>query len=116
MCSIDSRRSWGDRAGAVARRRMLRWSATGAELQLVLPGDDLLPTAAVVSTRAVTVDATVDAVWPWIVQLGQGRDGFYSYDRLENLVGCRIHGAVAIVPEWQHLDVGDDVRLAPRVR
>lgn len=44
------------------------------------------------STRAVTIHATTDQVWPWIAQLGQGRGGLYSYDRLENLIGCDIHG------------------------
>ena len=52
-------------------------------------------------------------MWPWIVQLGQGRGGFYSYDSLENLVGCDIHSALQINPDWQRLDVGDAVRLAP---
>jgi hypothetical protein len=54
-------------------------------------------------------------VWPWIAQLGQGRGGFYSYDRLENLVGCDIHSADRIVPEWQDVAVGDELMLAPQV-
>jgi hypothetical protein len=56
-----------------------------------------------------------DQVWPWIAQLGQGRGGFYSYDALENLVGCDIHSADRVVPEWQDLKVGDQVKLAPEV-
>jgi hypothetical protein len=82
---------------------------------MVLPGDELMPYADLTATRAVTVRASADAVWPWIVQLGQGRGGFYSYDFLENLVGCDIHSADRIVPEWQDVGVGDDVRLAPQV-
>jgi hypothetical protein len=54
-------------------------------------------------------------LWPWIAQIGQGRGGFYSYDFLENLVGCDIHSAERVVPEWQSIDGGDVVRLAPEV-
>jgi hypothetical protein len=68
------------------------------------------------ATRAITIVAAADAVWPWIAQLGQGRGGFYSYDWLENLVpGVHIHNADHIVAQWQHLEVGADVRLAPEV-
>jgi hypothetical protein len=100
---------------AVMRRWSLRWGATAAEFESDLPGDELLTTPSLVSTRAVTIEAAVDDVWPWVVQLGQGRGGFYSYDRLENLFGCDIHSADEVVPEWQHLSVGDQVRLAPEV-
>jgi hypothetical protein len=54
-------------------------------------------------------------VWPWIAQLGQGRGGFYSYDFLENLVGCDIHSADRVVPDWQDVGIGDQIRLAPQV-
>lgn len=53
-------------------------------------------------------------MWPWIAQLGQGRGGFYSYDFLENLAGCDVHSADRIVPEWQDVMAGDEVRLAPQ--
>jgi len=102
-------------AVAVARRRQLRWGASDAEVEQSLPGDELVPAADLTATRAVTIRAGIDAVWPWIVQLGQSRGGFYSYDRLENLAGCDIHSALQINPDWQHLDVGDVVRLAPEV-
>ena len=81
----------------------------------MLPGDDLIPNADVTSTRAITIRRAPDAVWPWVAQLGQKRGGFYSYDWLENLVGCHIHNADRIVPEWQQPQVGDDVQLAPEV-
>jgi hypothetical protein len=61
------------------------------------------------------VHAAADQVWPWIAQLGQSRGGFYSYDALENLVGCDIHSADRIVPQWQDLKVGDQVKLHPEV-
>lgn len=102
-------------AGGLVRKRMLRWGASDDELRLSLPGDELLATTNLVATRAVTVVATPAEVWPWIAQLGQGRGGFYTYDRLENLVGAGIHSADSIVSEWQHLNVGDDVKLAPEV-
>jgi len=53
-------------------------------------------------------------VWPWIVQLGQGRGGFYSYTVLENLVGCHMENAGRVHPEWQDLKVGDPVYLHPK--
>jgi hypothetical protein len=68
------------------------------------------------TTRAITITAPANQVWPWIAQLGQGRGGFYSYDWLENLVAhIDIHNADRIVPEWQHLTVGSEVRLAPQL-
>jgi hypothetical protein len=107
--------------GAVAayvllvRPRHLRWGATGEEVEDDLPGDDLVPDAGLVATRAVTVRAPAAAVWPWIAQMGQGRGGLYSYDALENLVGCDIRSVDRIVPEWQDVAVGDDFRLHPDV-
>jgi hypothetical protein len=59
--------------------------------------------------HAVLIDAPRSAVWPWLVQLGQGRGGFYSYEALENLVGCQIHNVTEIRPELQELTVGDTV-------
>jgi hypothetical protein len=97
-----------------ARYSLLHWGATHAELQEVLPGDDLIADATRVATRAVTIDAPPDAVWPWIAQLGQGRGGLYSYDWLENLVGCDIHSVDRVVAEWQVLKAGDEVRLHPQ--
>ena len=97
----------------LARRRHLRWGATDAEVREALPGDELLPRADLTATRAITVRAPAELVWPWIAQLGQGRGGFYTYDRLENLVGCDIHSAEDIVPEWQQIEVGHEVALAP---
>jgi hypothetical protein len=100
---------------ALVRARYLRWGATDDELKLALPGDELVPAADLTATRAITVRAAADEVWPWLAQLGQGRGGFYSYDFLENLVGCSIHSAGRVVPEWQSIDVGDAVHLHPEV-
>ena len=102
-------------AGVVLRRRYLRWGATVEEMRTALPGDQLVADADLTATRAITIRTTAAQVWPWLAQLGQGRGGFYSYDRLENLVGCDIHSADRVAPQWQSIDVGDDVRLHPRV-
>ena len=97
------------------RPRQLRWGATAAEVEAPLPGDALLQHADLVATRGITVRTSAEQVWPWIAQLGQERGGFYSYDALENLVGCNIHSADHVVPEWQSIGVGDEVKLAPQV-
>jgi hypothetical protein len=93
----------------------LGWGATDQECGEALPGDDLVANADLTATRAITIRAPVAQIWPWIAQLGQGRGGFYSYDFLEDLVGCDIHSVERVVPEWQHIDVGHEVRLAPEV-
>jgi hypothetical protein len=109
---------WGTALVAVlgyarARAAFMRWGATGVEVVALLPGDDLLAGPALTTTRAITIDAPPGAVWPWLVQMGQDRAGFYSYDWLENLVGLQFHNADTIVPEWQDLEVGDQLRSAP---
>jgi hypothetical protein len=100
---------------SAVRRRYLQWGASDEEARSALPGDGLVPGSDLTATRAVSVHAPVTAVWPWIAQLGQGRGGFYSYDFLENLVGCDIHSAERIVPEWQDIEVGAAVKLHPEV-
>jgi len=102
-------------AAAVLRARQRRRGATDDEVNRTLPGDDLISPVDLTATRAITIHATAAQVWPWIAQLGQGRGGFYSYDFLENLVGCDIHSADRIVPEWQRIDIGAQVKLAPQV-
>ncbi len=96
-------------------RWMAHWGATTEELRSQLPGDGLVEGSDLTTTRAITVHAPAADVWPWIAQLGQGRGGFYSYDALENLLGCDIHSADQIIPAWQDVVVGADVRLAPGV-
>ena len=99
-------------ATLIGSRRMLRnWGATKAETHSVFAGDELVPDPAVTITRAVTVEASTDEVWCWLVQIGQGRGGMYSYDWLENLAGLRIHSTEWIRPELQTLDIGDEIRL-----
>lgn len=94
-------------------RRFASWGATSDECRAPMPGDDLVVGPRLQSTRAVTIDAPPEAVWPWLVQIGHGRGGLYSYDGLENLVGCDIHSADRILQEHQDLRAGDVVRLGP---
>lgn len=93
----------------------LRWGATDAEVTGPLPGDELVHNPQSISTRATAINAPGATVWPWLVQLGQGRGGFYSYDWLENLFSCDIHNAGRIIPEFQNLKVGDGIRLHPKI-
>jgi hypothetical protein len=97
------------------RGRLLRWGATDAEIAASQPGDDLINDPNVTATRAITIRCSPVVVWPWIAQLGQGRGGFYSYDVLENLLGLDIHSADRVVPGWQQLEVGGEVRLAAKL-
>ena len=97
----------------IARRRYNRWGAHGAEVTDPMPGDELVRHPQLGYTRAVEIAAPPDRVWPWLVQLGQGRGGLYSFDGLENLVGCDIHSADRVLPEHQELHVGDLIRLGP---
>lgn len=97
-------------AAPVLRRAYNRYGATDAEMGQALPGDALVAEPKLGYTRAVTIGAPPETVWPWLVQMGQGRGGFYSYDALENLVGCGIHSVDRVLPDHQDLAVGDLVR------
>jgi hypothetical protein len=70
-----------------------RWGSTKAELAAALPGDSLVPNAHYTIQHATTIRVTPAEVWPWLVQLGQDRGGFYSYDWLERAIGDRITNA-----------------------
>lgn len=90
----------------------MRWGATDEEIRMPLPGDAIIPKTAEVSTRAITIHAPVSEVWQWLVQIGQGRGGFYTYDWLENTFAADMHYAGQILPEFQRLEVGDQIALA----
>jgi hypothetical protein len=94
-----------------ARRWYLTYGATAEEAARELPGDDLVPHAGLTSTRAVTIEADPSMVWPWLVQMGSGRGGAYTYDWIENLFGLDMHSADRVLPQFQHLTVGDVLPL-----
>jgi hypothetical protein len=96
-----------------ARRWYLTWGATPEEAAGPLPGDELLAEPDLQSTRAVTIDAPPAAVWPWLVQMGSGRGGAYTYDWIENLFGLDMHSADEILPQFQRLAAGDVLPLGP---
>jgi hypothetical protein len=103
-----------------ARPWHMRWGATDDEVIKPLPGDELVPEPVIQSTRAVTIDAPAYDVWPWLVQMGYGRGGFYSYDILENIT-TRMFGMRSqyqsvdrIVTELQDLREGDFIPAAPQ--
>ena len=88
----------------------LTWGATPEEVAAPLPGDDLIPHPMFNATRAITIAAAPDQVWPWLIQAGVTRAGWYSYDLLDNLGRP---SARRIIPELQHLAPGDVVPMSP---
>jgi hypothetical protein len=91
----------------------LRWGSDPEDARRELPGDELLPDSGTQILHAVTIDAPVGEVWPWLAQIGQDRGGFYSYEWLENLAGCEMKNADRIHPEWQQRAIGETVHLHP---
>lgn len=97
-----------------ARPYQLRWGATDEEVQRSMPGDELISNPRYLATRAITIEATPDEIWPWLIQMGYKRAGFYGYDILENLGSPRgIPSAQSIVLEFQHFKVGDELPISP---
>ncbi len=94
-------------------RKRLQWGTHGTEASDPLPGDELVPDPKWSYTLGVSIDAPPENVWPWIAQIGQARGGFYSYQSLENMLGCKVDNATEILPRFQHPEVGDDVFLHP---
>ncbi len=100
-------------AALLTRRMTLTWGTREDEFREPLPGDEL-GTAPVVATRAISIGAPPSEVWPWLVQMGADKGGFYSYDVLEQLIGLPITNADRVEERWQQLAQGDTVRLAPQ--
>ncbi len=93
---------------------MDRWGATDEEINAAFPGDELLSEPASFVNRAITIDAPPEAIYPWIVQLDAKKGGWYSYDWLEtHLLRCPMTNADRIHPEWQNLQIGDEVYMCP---
>lgn len=95
------------------RARRAQWGLRPQEAGRRFPGDELVPDPRWSWTHGIAVEAPADAVWPWIAQIGADRAGFYSYQGLENLIGCRIRNAATIHPEWTAHE-GDELRLHPQ--
>ena len=98
----------------IVRPRICRWGATDEEVRRALPGDELKSPYGYrpISTRAITIDAPPEEVWPWLVQMGSGRAGFYTHEWVERLLFITYadgHSSTRIHPEWQELHVGDRV-------
>ena len=95
------------------RHWCLTWGARPDEVSRKLPGDELLADADIVSTRVITIDAPPAAIWPWLVQMGSGRGGVYTYDWIENLFGLNMHSTRQILPQFQDVKAGDELPLGP---
>lgn len=95
------------------RPKHLKWGTQKEEADSKLPGDELIQNGQS-TTHAINIDAPIEDVWPWFVQLGQDRAGFYSYTWLENLFGCHMKNAHEVRSEWQSLKVGDSIFFHPK--
>ncbi|MFN8595093.1 MAG: hypothetical protein U0559_02790 [Anaerolineae bacterium] len=94
------------------KARYQNWGATAEDKTRPLPGDERVSQPLVTNNLAITINAKAADVWPWIAQLGQERGGMYSYELLENLIGCKMHNAEQVKPEWE-MKVGDLMRMGP---
>jgi hypothetical protein len=105
----------GSVAGAYlryGRPRVLNWNATDEETKRAMPGDEILPDATLQTTRAITIDATPEHIWPWLVQMGpRPRAGAYTYDWIERLFGIDIENRDEILPEFQEIHAGEFMGL-----
>lgn len=97
----------------VARPWYLSWGADRALREARLPGDSLLWQGAPHETRAIIIQASAAEVWPWVAQIGQDRAGFYSYELLENVVGCRMKNLDVLIPALQQWREGDKLWMYP---
>jgi hypothetical protein len=93
----------------VIRPWHLTWGATNEEVSRPMPGDAIVPQPSFNGTRAVTIEASPEDIWPWLLQMGYLRAGFYSYDSLDNQ---GVPSAEYILPEYQDLKVGDEIPVA----
>ena len=97
----------------VCRPYQLHWGATATEIERSMPGDELNPNPSFLATRAITIEAPPQEVWPWLVQMGYGRAGFYGYDLLENAGSSEgLRSADEIIPRFQKFVVGDEVPIS----
>jgi hypothetical protein len=113
MADMDRRKILRRAAAAIGayawlvRPTLLRWGATDEEVREPFPGADLIAGGQRAPTMAITIDAPPSKVWPWLLQMGYDRGGFYSWDILDNFGRA---SADRIHPEWQALSVGDRIK------
>ena len=97
----------------LCRPYQLHWGATAAEIVRSIPGDELNTNPSFLATRAISIDAPPEKVWPWLLQMGYGRAGFYGYDLLENAGSPEgLRSAEEIIPRFQNFVVGDEVPIS----
>jgi hypothetical protein len=99
----------------LSRRWHRSWGTESEEAAEPLPGDELVPVSHLQTTRAIEIEVPPADVWPWLVQMGQGRAGLYTYEWIENVIGAKIRNLDRIDPDLQQLEVGDRIRLTPDV-
>jgi len=100
-----------------ARPHQLRLGATDEEVSRHMPGDELHGRPTFLATRAITIEGTPEQIWPWLIQMGYNRAGFYGYDILENLGSKHgLRSADHILPEFQRFEVGDEVPISAVAR
>jgi hypothetical protein len=100
-------------------QNVVNWGSTLSEYSMRITGEEFLRNPQIESTHAININSRPEQVWPWLVQMGEGRGGFYSYSWLENLVGCKIENAVQILPRFQNLKRNDFISLhskAPKLK
>ncbi len=95
------------------------WGSTPTEISQVIPGDDLVESPKILTSRSITINATPAEVWPWIIQLGNERAGWYNYDLVNRIIGDTNyvdgHSSTRIVPELQNLKTGDRIKSAASI-
>lgn len=96
----------------IIRPLLIYWGATTEEIYSTLPGDEYIESPEINTTKAILINSKPVDIWPWVVQMGQGRGGHYSYDWLENLFGFQVHSVREILPQWQHLKEGDTINFS----
>lgn len=92
---------------------IIRWGATDEEMDASLPGDDFVPEISTQTTKALTIRAAPEHIYPWLLQLGVDRGGMYSYTWIENLMGLHVTNTQEIMPAYQDVQVGDFLRFVP---
>ena len=93
----------------VVRPWYMRWGASDAEVAAALPGDEFVPNPRTITTKSVTIAASPEQIYPWLLQMGADKGGWYSHTFIEGWLNCPIVNADRLHPEWQTVSVGDPV-------